>query len=388
MIKLSSSNAATLERDACQVLENDHTAAWARILGLGIGRAQWEPHFVAQLCGSMAGVARKWRPTLRSSYPRLQLKASIIFTHQSPYVKWTSLAGAKRCELADVLIAFIDRTGSPPQGAALLIQAKQSDSGRVVPTTSSEKKQFELLSTRPIFSVDAVAAPRTVDLQSKSPDVALLYGLTPPATSPANPAQWIQDRWKTAHNLKMAGASHVNATHCLANTLVDLLNGNRGWSFDLPPPKSNWRHFAGGSAQDDWSMLINYLLDRSFNNPVRVLKAVGGPGKRHTDHTLCLRGHTPKGQSMFCLLDLPATSHGTAPLEQIGDTPGSDCERTDGVWSSLHTAPKPEDLWWDHPLWGGGNDDGGRSGDAETPGAEGPEDGPISAIVFEYTLSG
>lgn len=188
MLSLTQADALKLSSDACDEIRGFHEKAWIRVRGWSPRRRpQWEPCFVAHLCASMGDVARRWRYTLRTSHPGLQLTLSVVFTHQSPYVKWTSNTGPKRCELADLLVAFIDRTAAQPRGIATVIQAKQSDTGSVKLTTSSEQKQFELLSERPTFDVDDQAGPRSVDLSRKARDVALLYGLTPPDSPPAAP---------------------------------------------------------------------------------------------------------------------------------------------------------------------------------------------------------
>ena len=110
----------------------------------------------------MKDVAAAWRPALQTSHPGLQLNLSCVFTHQTPYVNWAnSHAGfpRHRCELADLLIVFLDKKAAQPGGIATLIQAKQSDTGSVSLTNKSEKLQFDLLSSRPIFNVEGKAAP-------------------------------------------------------------------------------------------------------------------------------------------------------------------------------------------------------------------------------------
>lgn len=404
MINLSSSDAKTLDTAACQAIRAAHDAAWNRIHARRVQRAQWEPRFVAHLCACMSNVAKAWQPTLRRAHPRLRLKTSVVFTHQSPYVKWLSSTSSarQRCELADLLIAFVDHTASPKQGIATLIQAKQSDNSTVSPSTSSEKKQFELLSTTPIFDIDAQAAPAAVDLTAAKMkhDLALLYGLTPPASLPPTPSSpsWSNDRWETAANLGVlwnAPPHRVSASQCLAETLVELVKGNHGWTFQLPPPRAGWRHFAAGasSSRDDWSMLINYLLEVTFKKPVRAMKAAGGTGGRGEEHTLYFWARTPMGGPMFFEQSMPETAAGAgagveaadeAPLRWIATAPDDAATVDPAEWQP---APAPPSVLLSEYPFGneGGDGGGGGGGNPNDPEDAGPENGPISAVVFEIT---
>jgi hypothetical protein len=300
MLSLTGADASKLSSDACHEIGRFHDKAWSRVQGWSLKRrAQWEPCFVAHLCASMGDVARRWRHTLRTSHPGLQLTLSAVFTHQSPYVTWTSKSGQKRCELADLLVAFIDRTAAQPRGIATVIQAKQSDSGSVKLTTFSERKQFELLSEKPTFDVDAKAGPRSVDLSRIAPDVALLYGLTPP-DSPQPAPLWPPDRWHTADGLaSIRGTYAVMASDCLATTLVQIVRGKRGWSFDLPPGGADWRHFTSTSTRDDWAILVNYLLQRSFTKRVKALMDAGSSGDRRKEHQMYFRATSSRGKPML-----------------------------------------------------------------------------------------
>ena len=109
MITLNTAQSAQFESDACTEIDNSHDLGWKDISSHSIPRPQWEPRFVAYLCAAMRDVARAWRPRIKHIHPGLSLRVSAVFTHQSPYVKWAS----RRCELADLLVAFIDKTVRP-----------------------------------------------------------------------------------------------------------------------------------------------------------------------------------------------------------------------------------------------------------------------------------
>lgn len=316
----------------------------------------------------MANVARSWKSVFRASHPGLQLTVSVIFTHQSPYVVWT---GGNRCELADLMIAFLDRTAAQPRGVATLIQAKQSDTNFVTLTTVSERKQFELLSCRPVFDVEPATAPNGINLRLNGPDVAFLYGLTPPDTPPVLACHWPRDRWGTAEGLAAARRRYtVTAHRGLAQTLVELVQGNSGWYFDLSPAGHTWRHFSAGPTRDDWAMLINYLLERSFTRPA-VIAAAGGAGARREEHLLYLQARSHSGNPMFFMQYLPENVSPPLPLTclpQHSDATEGDILSLD--WVNADT----EEIW---PQNGG-------DGEARDRLEQGPEDGPISAIVFEF----
>ena len=365
MLSLTAADASMLRNDACHEIGRFHDKAWIQIQGWSLPRRlQWEPCFVAHLCASMGDVARRWRHTLRTSHPGLQLTLSVVFTHQSPYVKWTSKGGLKRCELADLLIAFIDRTAAQPRGIATVIQAKQSDTGSVKLTTTSEQKQFELLSERPTFDVDDQAGPTSVDLSRKARDSALLYGLTPPDSPQAAP-HWPHDRWHTAGKLaSMRGTYAVMASDCLAATLVQMVRGKRGWYFDLPPGGADWRHFTGTSPRHDWAKLVNYLLQRSFSKQVKALVDAGGSGDRRKEHQMYFRATSPRGKPMLFVQYLPKDARGPLPVDWLLSLAEED---TRDLESPKWIASGPEEIWL-----------GGRAGDAkiQRPEYEAPDDGP------------
>jgi len=80
--------------------------------------------------------------------------------------------------------------------------------------------------------------PSGVDLTSYRPDDALMYGLTPPDTTPANSSAWSSHRWDTADRLgSIATKYRISAGACLAECLVEELESKRGWNFSIPQQK-------------------------------------------------------------------------------------------------------------------------------------------------------
>ena len=313
----------------------------------------------------MGTIVARWRPRLRPILGRnTRLTVEVIFTHQTPLVTWPPTVGTFTCELADLLIAFVDRTSSKQKGRAILIQGKQSDKQKLTLVSPSEKKQFQLLSTRPVFDLVAKGSPKNVDLVSHQPDVGLMYGLTPPDGQPANPKTWPRTRWHSADGLQSTTGSGVFAGDDLAATLVNLLQGQKGWSFDLPPVTADWTHFASAKYRDDWSMLINHLLKRTFARKPRVLVAGGGSGRRH---------------EQYCCLWLP--SEVDLPLgfglfyDDIAHVPHR------AVAESVREGIGPSFARYvlGHAFEDGGDQHVERRG--ETTG----DDGPISAIVFSLS---
>lgn len=360
-------DALDFENDACSVIEDSHRKAWNYIKNRGIKRPQWEPLFVAYLCAAMRDLANSWKPRISSIDPTLQLSVSAVFTHQSPYVEWSSGGNLDKCELADLVIAFVDKTSLPGSGFAMLVQAKQGDGSPLLLGSKSEKKQFHLLHHRPRFDVKAKSAPTGVSLPTtrNGHDLGLFYGMNPPKNAATNPPPWGNHRWNAGGDLSTAPVlNQVSVPTCLAKTLVRQLQGAEGWSFDLPPAHTpSWSYFTG---KDDWAALINYLLEETFSKPLRSLRSMMRQPNRGNDHAMFLQSYSPARNAMFFYSDAPDEARNGEPLYWIADSP----EHTQ--WMAT-----------DHSLneLGGGNS-GGGSGNEGTDEFE-PESGPISAVVFE-----
>lgn len=374
-------NPAQLQADACSAIEKWHDLGLQKIWpgiswpptsagACSIGKNQWEAHLTGHLCSSMIDVASAWRLELAKQNPTIKLSLTSVFTHLTPQVTWTASASQKTCELADLLICFIDRTAPTPGGSAILIQAKQYDTHFFTLTSSGERTQFDLLSKRPVFNVKAsMSAPTGVDLGGLVPDVALLYGLNEPDTDPPTlPLR--TDRWLSAMGLNsLAGSYSATATECLAGTLVELGLGNRGWDFELPPAGANWSHFASPATRDDWSMLINYLLEVTLVPASKYIPAtVTNPsGQRGAEHQMFLRASGARGE-MYAFGSYEA-GHRLAPLGWIS---GTDVEYAPR-WTELNNNPLASD--------------GGAPPSSVPDGMPGEsESGPISVIVFEVEM--
>ena len=366
MIKLTPAQATVFASDACAAIDQSHDNAWNLITQRNVTRSQWEAWFVAHVCAAMCDVAKAWRPRIAGINPKLMLSVSSVFTHQSPYVKWSS----GRCELADLLIAFIDRTSSPGLGFAVLVQAKQADSNPAKLSTKSEKLQFHLLNVRPTFDVDAKAAPARVILPMSrlGHDEAILYGVNPPKKLASNPPPWGSHRWQTGGGLATTPvANQVTLARSLATTLVEQFQGNEGWDFTLPPAGKDWQHFAS-SPRDDWAMMINYLLEATFRKPLKSFHKIIKQPNRGRNIPMFMQCHPAHGLTMSFYHYAPGDFEDGAPLDWIAPASEEGPE-----WYAVSNSPLYE--------IGGGS--GGRG-----PGGEGedeyePDNGPISAIVFE-----
>jgi hypothetical protein len=371
MIRFSSTLAAELREHAYMATSAAYHDAEALIAKHKAATSQREAWHVAQLCASVRQLANSWRGAIAAEVPRTTLSMSSVFTHQKPYVKWThSRAGRSRCELADLLIAVIDRRAAPAKGVAILVQAKNAEGGRVHLKTTSEITQFELLSQRPTFDVDASPGPTKVDLRRYSPDAALLYGLAD--QSPHFLGAWgsplssyiLRGTWLTKDSLGRLPATPsplVIASESLASVLVDLLRGACGWEFELPPGGHDWSHFAVFPKRDDWSMLINFLLEDTFKGSMSPRLAIPvGQGIRGKEEQLFFSAMAPRTDSMFLITD------GYSHLRQFATATGGGTDTPQWRLASFDN-------------WGG---DGGGPGQTDT-GENAPEGGPISALIIE-----
>lgn len=279
-------------------------------------RAAWEPFLVARLCASMADVARVWRPLLRGVDPSLRLDLTTVFTHQTPIVAWrsqtvgTHTIRAGRCELADILFCVIDRRTTPNLGNVVLVQAKQAD-GLTVVATKKEKEQFDLLSARPVFDGVAKGSPKQVDLRLRSPDCALLYGMNEPDSDPPSLPLRGCHRWMIAKNLRGRLLKYsANASQGLARTLAELLQGQVGWEFELPPAGHGWRYFETSTRRDDWSMLVNYLLEVTWSGTPALFAPRGRQGSLYL-----VDWSVPN--SRFAIIDRENVPGATEPMDWV-----------------------------------------------------------------------
>jgi hypothetical protein len=342
-------------------IESSYVDASNEIRAKSVKSSQWEAKYVAHLCRAMSRVARSWGSELTAAGTGFNLSMATVFTHQSPCVKWMEGTTRRRCELADILLVMIDRRASTPKGNAVLIQAKISTNGSLSLSTSSERTQFDLFSTRPTFDVDTTPAPRRVDLSHFTSDSSLMYGLiNMPITGASS--------WHTANNLRLSvGNYKVDGGSRLAYTLVGMLLGNCGWKFPLPPRGSDWSHFSSTVPRDDWASLINYLLVQTFAKPLSVaLRASMGRPSRGQEDVVHLSTSNSVGQPMFFI------SHKFTDLISIQHFSRENDLDTDN-WRIVNPDNKPS------------FNDGGNMPDRDEPDNADPPSkcGPISAIIFE-----
>lgn len=221
-----------------------------------------EPMFVARLCEALTAMARGWRSQLMTIDPAAQLSITSIFTHQTPYVRFPSgTTNPNRCELADLAVVLIDRSNSTKIASrCFFVQAKREDAQQVTLQNQGDLLQLALYTQRPTFDVVRKNAPVGITFPAPTPDNALNYGLTPPATAKSGPVgvAWANTRWMLAQNLQGHGSHQLTCNRSLQAALVDLLEGSAGWSFDLASINQNWTAFSGS---DNWSALINFILE-------------------------------------------------------------------------------------------------------------------------------
>lgn len=291
-----------------------------------------------------------------------------VFTHQTPYVKWTSGGHKKRCELSDVMLVFIDRSASQPHGVAALIQAKISTNIGISLTSKSEKRQFDLLSTRPTFDVDTTTAPTQIDLSHLNPDRALIYGLTSPDAIPLASTYGAFHHWLTADNLSLSvGKYAVSGNNCLAYVLTGMLIGNFGWKFQLPPIGKDWSDMDSQIPRDDWSTLVNYILQETFKKPMTAAYSASMRRQdRGQEDLLYYKATTPSGQAMLFLGYELSNSITAQSLSQ-----GFNSDQ--GNW-------QPSNMDDEATV----SDDGNANGDDELlETSDSNESGPMSVILFE-----
>lgn len=330
-----------------------------------------EPAIVATLNQCTPQYTDRWRSVLARAHPHITLSAAAVFTHQTPRVTWQvkgkSPSATRSCELADQLVAIIDRRMQTPEkpafGRAMLIQAKKANRG-VARVTGNDLKQLQLLSKRPTFSVTSPSkGPENVNINNMCPDAALFYGLFGQAFPRVCcdcrfPYEQLSLRDNLSEFANGNGASvPIHASASFASVVVGMLQGLYGWEFKMPPQNRDWKHY-GSNPRDDWSYLISYLLDETFRKPYSggINTALGVTGGVRGNET-----------SMFLM-----ASSGMRVA-------------TSGIIRSLserlkNQGPEYQFEWQRYAPSGDGGDDGPP--DIETESSEFAP-GPISAIVFE-----
>lgn len=278
-----------------------------------------EPMFVARLCKALTAMASGWRSQLMTIDPAAQLSITSIFTHQKPYVRFPcGTTNSVRCELADLAVVLIDRSNpSKIASRCFFVQAKREDAQQVTLQDQGDLLQLAFYTQRPTFDVARKNAPVGITFPAPTPDNALNYGLTPPATAKSGPVGtgWANTRWMLVQNLQGHGSYQLTCNRSLQAALVDLLEGSAGWSFDLASTNQDWTAFSGS---DNWSALINFILEDTAvalaPSYVRRLQSKRGFGEQ-----FMVMNRTGKSASTFMLnqSDEAAASHSFA--EKVSD---------------------------------------------------------------------
>lgn len=362
MIRLTGQLAFSLKHRARRAIRQACQAAANEIVNRPVPPGQHEAWHVAHLCASTHRIATSWRKEFNSTMPGISLSMSSVFTHQRPFVRWPYRNSTDpKCELADLMIAVIDRTGISTKNHAILIQAKLSDTRTLSLKDPREKRQYDLLSRRPIFDVVSAGSPEQVNLRRYSPDSALMYGLTSKYPTPSCLSD-LRYSWATADDLGNAKPYVVLAESSLPSILIGLLQGNFGWLFDLSPAGQCWKFFTQDSERDDWSMLINYLLEETFRKPLSAaLQVPADQINRGNESPMFMVAQSPNKLPMFFISD------------------GFD----NSIMKNLVVNDNFSSTEWKSSNFANFNGDGGSINWEINVNEREPIDGPISAIVIE-----
>lgn len=273
MVKLTNDQKNAFKLHASSEILTGHNTAWA---GLRADfTKQHEPFFVAHLCASLSRLAIPWGAELMQIDPNAYMSICSVFTHQRPYITYTNESDVtEQCELADVMIALIDRSDpSNVESKCLFVQAKRDDSPTVTLNKNEDLVQLRLYQKRPPFNVLRATGPQSIKFPTM-PDTSLNYGITPPSDikSKAAHATWGHDRWRLANDpSKSLVGNTVNATIPLQDLLADLLDGSAGSKFALSKAGDCWDVLQ--KSGDSWSALINYILqDIGTKRPQRYAR--------------------------------------------------------------------------------------------------------------------
>lgn len=368
MTRITNTLASALRRHAYKATEAAYSAGQSGIANKSVAPSLYEAFHVAQLCASIHKMAFDWRQELSLAMPNVGLSLSSVFTHQRPYVKWPNRSSTDpRCELADLLLVVIDRTGSHAINHAVLVQAKLSEFGCEILKDTGEQRQFDLFSQRPVFDLVRKDCPSQVNLKQYSPDSALMYGLASKYSCnlAARPMKLpVAETWFAADDLGRVKNYEIDKSGYLAAVLVGLIQGSYGWPFELSPRGEHWKYYEDLKRRDDWSMLINFLLEDTFSKPInRALQATVGQQARGQDSPLFLVTGTNSMKPSFFVSSGFSQSSFTSQFE-VSVTEGKD--------------------WVEGDLEGffGGGGNWSRDANPEIDDSDG---GPISSIVIELS---
>lgn len=356
MLQLTSTTAADLRREVCRAVNRSYGSVG--------GSSASEPLLVAALNESTIAYANPWRAILERIYPNLALGVASVFTHQTPIVDYCRSDGTRgKCELADILVAVIDRRDetplTPARGRAMLLQAKKSQWPETA--ISVDDKQFELLSRKPTFSIiKPQNGPVDIDLSKMIPDVGVSYLFANERGGYKHSIDCTLGRhWLIRDDLgsirSIGNRVAINTSDSFASVLVGMLQGIYGWEFTMPLNGESWESCR---QVDDWSALISYLLATTYSKELSkgISKKLREAGIAGDQENRFYRGRDH--ESLLAVNGFVRLLHSKADN-------GDDSELMD--WHQ------------DRPRFAGGE----GNGTAEFPSYDEYAPGPISAIVFE-----
>lgn len=209
------------------------------------GVAPQEPDFVAGFV--IAGTHRLqtgWRPLFQRH--RIRIRIAGVFTHQSPKVEFSQIAG-RTCELADLLFAHFHVGPTGMFQSAVLWQAKMNPGGASHSLGANDQDQLTLYTLWPKFTYTSpgTLAGKTRHVTPPKPHPGGQYLLIDP-----NPRPPIQDRVTTA-----MPASLLNPVRFAGTEIIEMLRLNGGRSFSSSPFGST-----------DWSEVVWDLLRASWSH--------------------------------------------------------------------------------------------------------------------------
>lgn len=243
---------------------------------------------IAAICHAMPKLVEKWNSLLNKNNQKQNLKIDVssVFIDKSPIVSFQSqiTSSQKNCELADLLIAVVDKSGGKNEARAVLIQAKmQSNTSLVSSKPNSNQLEYELLSTRPdFFIVDGSKPRKRIFPPPVIPglkfgynavnDTAFQYGIIDDKN---------HDTWMNEFDLyQKIPPPTVGGTVDLSCILTNLFLGwGMGWNFQ---PSKNYHN----NGTDDWSDLINYLLNVTYGRLSNSMANTSNKGQRGNTTTI------------------------------------------------------------------------------------------------------
>lgn len=243
-------------------------------------RPRTEVGFVAAITlGGVPGIASAWAPLLKPH--GYSLKIDGVFCHAAPVVAFKGAAGQRvSCELADLLVVtdHLDQRGRPKRRASL-IQAKMASKARRVSLKGkSSVRQLDIYQSWPAFTFkETIYGSKFYVLKSVGQGDAGSFGVIDRhfRNSPGLPPRWTQ------HYARPTPVSITNEPS-FGGFLAQMVGGKVGAHGRFATP--------GGS--DDWSQVVDLLLDVTYKKAFRHAPTLGASA-------------TPRGVTAIAYLTRP-----------------------------------------------------------------------------------